>query len=67
LRLLTHGLETAVLLPLVIVLGLEWGAAGAAVAILVSSVVFALSWAVLYVRISRDPTPVVPPREVLVP
>jgi O-antigen/teichoic acid export membrane protein len=67
LRLVTHGLETAVLLPLVIVLGLEWGATGAAVALLVSSVVFALSWAVLYVRISRDPTPVVPPREVLVP
>jgi O-antigen/teichoic acid export membrane protein len=55
LRLVTHGIEMAVLLPLVVVLGLEWGATGAAVAMLASSVVFALVWAVLYVRISRDP------------
>ncbi len=39
LRLLTTGIETAVLLPLVLVLGLEWGATGAAVALLVSSLV----------------------------
>ena len=32
LRLVTHGIETAVLLPLVVVLGLEWGATGAAAA-----------------------------------
>jgi O-antigen/teichoic acid export membrane protein len=54
LRLLAHGVETAALLPLVVVLGLEWGAAGAAAAILVSSLVYALLWAVLYLRISRD-------------
>ena len=57
LRLLTHGIETAVLLPLVIVLGVRWGATGAAVAVLISSVVFALAWVVLYMRISREPRP----------
>ena len=55
LRLFTHGVETAVLLPLVVVLGLEWGAAGAAGGLLVSAVVFALLWTVLYLRISREP------------
>lgn len=53
LRLLTHGIETAVLLPLVVVLGLEWGVTGAAYAILAASAVFALVWSVLYVRIVR--------------
>ena len=54
LRLLTAGIETAVLLPLVLVLGLEWGATGAAVALLASSLVYALAWFVLYLRISRE-------------
>ncbi|HWN22512.1 MAG TPA: lipopolysaccharide biosynthesis protein [Gaiellaceae bacterium] len=57
LRLLTAGIETALLLPLVVVLGLRWGATGAAVALLVSSLVYALTWAFLYLRISRDPGP----------
>ena len=39
LRLVTTGIETALLLPLVLVLGLHWGATGAAVALLVSSLV----------------------------
>ncbi len=54
LRLVTHGIETAVLLPLVIVLGLSWGATGAAAAVLAATAAFALVWAVLYLRISRD-------------
>ena len=57
LRLLTTGIETALLLPLVVVLGLEWGATGAAVALLVSSLAYALAWFVLYLRISREPKP----------
>ena len=51
LRLVTHGIETAVLLPLVVVLALEWGATGAAAATLVATVVFALAWAVVFARI----------------
>ena len=54
LRIWTHGVETLVLLPLVIVLGREWGASGASVAVLVSSVVFAVMWAVLFFRIRRE-------------
>ncbi|HET7572824.1 MAG TPA: lipopolysaccharide biosynthesis protein [Gaiellaceae bacterium] len=55
LRIWTHGLETALLLPLAVLLGIRWGATGAATAVLVSSVGFAASWAVLYGRIRRDP------------
>ena len=65
LRLLTHGLETAVLLPLVIVLGLHWGVTGAAFASLVASLVFAAAWLVLYTRLRRDTAP--PAREALAP
>ncbi len=57
LRLLTAGIETALLLPLVVVLGLRFGATGAAVALLASSVAYALAWAFLYLRISREPRP----------
>ncbi len=53
LRILTHGIETAVLLPLVVVLGIEWGATGAAFALLASTVVFALTWAVVFAGIKR--------------
>jgi len=57
-RIWTHGIETAVLLPLSILLGWKWGAAGAAGAVLASSVAFALAWAVLYRRIRHEPAPV---------
>jgi O-antigen/teichoic acid export membrane protein len=60
LRTWTHTLETAILLPLAIVLGWQWGALGAAVAVLVSSTAFALAWAVLYARIRREPEPPAP-------
>jgi O-antigen/teichoic acid export membrane protein len=54
LRIVTHGIETAVLLPLVVVLGARWGVTGAAVAILVSTVVFAAAWAVVLVRLRAE-------------
>jgi O-antigen/teichoic acid export membrane protein len=54
LRLLTHGVETATLLPLVLVLGLEWGVTGAALAMLVSTLVFAVAWAIVLARVARE-------------
>jgi O-antigen/teichoic acid export membrane protein len=54
LRIVTHGLETLVAIPLVIVLGAEWGATGAAVAVLVASLVFAAAWAVVLARLRAD-------------
>ena len=63
LRIWTHGIETAVLLPLAILFGWLWGATGAAVAVLVSSVAFALAWAVLFARIRRQPPPARPSLE----
>jgi O-antigen/teichoic acid export membrane protein len=53
LRILTHGLETIVAIPLVAVLGARWGATGAAIAVLVSTLVFAASWFFVLSRI-RD-------------
>jgi O-antigen/teichoic acid export membrane protein len=61
LRTWTHTIETALLLPLAIVLGWRWGAVGAAVAVLVSSAAFAVAWAVLYARIRREPAAPPPP------
>jgi len=55
LRIWTHGIETLVLLPLAIAFGRLWGASGAASAVLASSVIYALAWAVLFVRIRREP------------
>jgi O-antigen/teichoic acid export membrane protein len=63
LRVWTHGVETAVLIPLVLLLGAEWGANGASAAVLVSTVVFCAYWTVLFLRVSREPLAVVPPRE----
>jgi O-antigen/teichoic acid export membrane protein len=54
LRIVTHGLETLVAIPLVAVLGSEWGATGAAVAVLASSVVFAASWLVVLTRLRAE-------------
>jgi O-antigen/teichoic acid export membrane protein len=78
LRIWTHVVETAVLLPLVVVFGVLWGATGGAAAILVSSAAFVLAWLVLFVRISRDtrelpvrserlPDVIEPPAEALIP
>jgi O-antigen/teichoic acid export membrane protein len=54
LRIITHGLETIVLLPLVLILGDRWGVTGAAVAILVSTLVFAAAWVVVLGRIRAE-------------
>ena len=54
LRIWTHGLETAVVLPLVVVFGAEWGATGAAGAFLAGMVVFAIAWAAIFIRIRPE-------------
>jgi O-antigen/teichoic acid export membrane protein len=51
LRLVAHGVETAVLLPLIVVFGNYWGVTGAGGAVLASSVAFALVWLVLILRL----------------
>jgi O-antigen/teichoic acid export membrane protein len=55
LRIWTHGVETLVLVPLVVVLGAQWGATGAAGAVLASTFVFAVFWTLLFLRIRREP------------
>ena len=57
LRIVAHGIETVVLIPLVLVLGSRWDAAGAAGAMLASSVVFALVWAILWARVRSETPP----------
>ena len=63
LRVLTHSIETAVVLPLVLVFGALWGATGAAGAVLAGMCAFAAVWAVLFARIRPEdvgpPSPVV--------
>jgi len=54
LRIWTHGLETLVVLPLVIVFGASWGATGAAGAFLAGMCAFALAWAAIFARIRPD-------------
>jgi O-antigen/teichoic acid export membrane protein len=53
-RIWSHGIETLVLLPLAVLLGWRWGAAGAAVAVLASTVAFAVVWVVLFLRIQGE-------------
>jgi O-antigen/teichoic acid export membrane protein len=57
LRIWTHGVELLVLIPLVAVLGREWGATGAAAAVLASSLAFCVYWTFLFLRIQREPAP----------
>ena len=64
LRILTHGIETLIVLPLTLVFGWLWGAAGAAGAVLAGMCAFALVWAVVFLRIEPEdigspPTPVI--------
>ncbi len=54
LRVIAHGIETATLLPLVVILGKAWGVTGAAAAVLVSTLVFASVWAVLLRRLTAN-------------
>jgi O-antigen/teichoic acid export membrane protein len=67
LRIWTHGLEMLVLIPLVAVFGNEWGATGAAAAVLVSSAAFCLYWSVLFLRIRREPARPAAPLEAALP
>jgi O-antigen/teichoic acid export membrane protein len=53
LRLVAHGVETAVMLPLIVVLGREWGVTGAGAAVLASSAAFAVAWAAILLRLRR--------------
>jgi O-antigen/teichoic acid export membrane protein len=50
LRIVTHGVESLVVIPLTVVFGLLWGATGAAVAVLAGAVVFAAMWGVIAAR-----------------
>ncbi|HXG76911.1 MAG TPA: oligosaccharide flippase family protein [Gaiellaceae bacterium] len=54
LRIVTHGLEAAVAIPLTAVLGARWEATGAAVALLAATAVFAAAWAVVLARLSEE-------------
>lgn len=54
LRIVTHGLEALVAIPLVALLGAEWGATGAAVAVLVSTLVFTAAWLVVVLRLHEE-------------
>jgi O-antigen/teichoic acid export membrane protein len=67
LRIVALGIETAVLLPLVALLGAEWEVTGAAVAILISSAVFAATWTVLLLRVRAEVAARAPREPVLAP
>jgi O-antigen/teichoic acid export membrane protein len=54
LRVVTHGVEAVVVLPLVLLFGWFWGATGAALAVLGGMVVFAALWAAIFVRIRPE-------------
>jgi O-antigen/teichoic acid export membrane protein len=60
LRILAHGVETLVLIPLILVMGAEWGATGAAGAVLVATIAFAVTWTVILLRLRRGPLQVGP-------
>jgi O-antigen/teichoic acid export membrane protein len=66
LRILTHGIETLVVIPLVIVLGRMWEATGAAAATLIATGVFAAVWLVALDRLRREHAPL-PPEPPLLP
>jgi O-antigen/teichoic acid export membrane protein len=55
LRVLAHGIESIVMIPLVVVFGLAWGVTGAGGAVLASTVAFCAIWTVLLLRIRRAP------------
>jgi O-antigen/teichoic acid export membrane protein len=57
LRTLAHAVETAVLLPLIVVFGSAWGVTGAAAAVLVSSGAFAAVWTVFALRLHLGSEP----------
>jgi O-antigen/teichoic acid export membrane protein len=67
LRTLGYALEAAVLIPLVVILGHEWGATGAGGAVLGATVASTVLWIVLLFRLRREhasgATPAPVPRE----
>jgi O-antigen/teichoic acid export membrane protein len=66
LRIVTHGIETLVVIPLVVVLGRIWEATGAAAATLIATGAFAAVWLVALERIRREHAPL-PPEPPLLP
>ena len=52
LRVVANAIETATLLPVLVVFGELWGVTGAAAAVLVSTCAFALTWVVLLRRLT---------------
>jgi O-antigen/teichoic acid export membrane protein len=54
LRVKTHALETAVVLPLIALFGALWGASGAALAVLVGMCAFAVAWLLIFLRITPE-------------
>jgi O-antigen/teichoic acid export membrane protein len=54
LRVTTHGVESLVIIPLVLVIGHAQGATGAAFAVLAGMIVFAGLWAVIFMRTTAD-------------
>ncbi len=54
LRILVYGLESVVLIPLVIVLGRRYGATGGAGAIVAATAASSLLWGLILVRMARD-------------
>lgn len=67
LRIAAHGVETIVLVPLVLLLGARWDATGAAVAYLAATCAFALTWVVLLARLRGQPLSRASTREVATP
>jgi O-antigen/teichoic acid export membrane protein len=61
LRVVTHGIESVVLIPLVLVFGSIWKVTGAGAAVLVSTLVFCAIWVVLLERIARRAAEKAPP------
>jgi O-antigen/teichoic acid export membrane protein len=53
LRIVAHSVEIVTLLPLVALFGSRWGATGAAVAMLLGTLAFGITWAVILYRIRR--------------
>ena len=60
LRLVAQGAEIVVLVPALLVLGSRYGATGAAGGFLIAAGAFALTWAVILLRLRRDPSLVAP-------
>jgi PST family polysaccharide transporter len=60
LRIVAHGVETVVLVPLILAFGAEWGATGAAGAVLVATVAFAAVWTVIVLRLRKEPLRMAP-------